>query len=581
LGVTGHRDMRANERRGVAKSMDDLLRRLAELSAQVHAENRDVLRAGGPKLSLLSQLAAGADQMASRLALARGYRLRAVLPFDPQTYRRDFKRADAVRFDELLENAQCWGVPRQEGPRELAYALAGQAMVAQCDVLLAVWDGQPARGPGGTAEVVGDGLRKGLPVIHIPSDGVGEVVVLWAGFDGLAPDRLDLESTPRRPASDLVLQELMQALLAPPKASQESVALSQFLRERMRRLRFRPEYPLLLAAMGVRSIQRRNFIQEDYLAATAREWASFRAQPTIAGEAMSEALAVLQPAFAWADGLADHAAQTYRSGLVFNYAAAALSVLLALSSFLPGVPIGKVWLQLSELALIGLLIANTTIGSRLAWHRRWLDYRYLAEQLRPLRSLKALGAATPPRHSPAAGTGRWSEWYARAIWREMGVPPTIPDQKAVAALVRHISDEEVAPQVSYNGLNAACMHHLDHRLHLIGTGLFYATAAIGVVTLAGLAAGLSPPRLLTALSAGLPTIGAALFGIRGQGDFVGASGRSAETETKLKRAVSRMATLPGNVTLACRTTEDAAATMLADLGEWRATYRHRKLAIPA
>jgi hypothetical protein len=163
----------------------------------------------------------------------------------------------------------------------------------------------------------------------------------------------------------------------------------------------------------------------------------------------------------------------------------------------------------------------------------------------------------------------------------MGVPPTIPDQKAVAALVRHISDEEVAPQVSYNGLNAACMHHLDHRLHLIGTGLFYATAAIGVVTLAGLAAGLSPPRLLTALSAGLPTIGAALFGIRGQGDFVGASGRSAETETKLKRAMSRMATLPGNVTLACRTTEDAAATMLADLGEWRATYRHRKLAIPA
>jgi hypothetical protein len=139
--------------------------------------------------------------------------------------------------------------------------------------------------------------------------------------------------------------------------------------------------------------------------------------------------------------------------------------------------------------------------------------------------------------------------------------------------------------VGYNRASAERMHKLDHRLHLMGTALFYATAALGLMSLVGMA--MDPElvhrqgRLLTALSAGLPTVGAALFGIRGQGDFIGASGRSAETADKLQSVAEELHVRPVDLIHGCRALENAAQIMRADLGEWRVSYRHRRLAIPA
>jgi hypothetical protein len=41
---------------------------------------------------------------------------------------------------------------------------ASRHMLADADVLLAVWDGQPARGYGGTADVVNAARDQGIPV---------------------------------------------------------------------------------------------------------------------------------------------------------------------------------------------------------------------------------------------------------------------------------------------------------------------------------------------------------------------------------------------------------------------------------
>ena len=69
----------------------------------------------------------------------------------------------------------------------------------------------------------------------------------------------------------------------------------------------------------------------------------------------------------------------------------------------------KLQLAMVEIVITLAIIINTALGIRHEWHRRWLDYRQLAERLRPLRSLK-LGIAAPirgqPRQpwSPAAGS---------------------------------------------------------------------------------------------------------------------------------------------------------------------------------
>ena len=52
-----------------------------------------------------------------------------------------------------------------------AHMDASEAMLKRADVLLAVWDGEPARGYGGTADVVAEAKREGLPVVVLWPEG--------------------------------------------------------------------------------------------------------------------------------------------------------------------------------------------------------------------------------------------------------------------------------------------------------------------------------------------------------------------------------------------------------------------------
>jgi len=54
---------------------------------------------------------------------------------------------------------------------EDAHMAASVEMLADSDRLFAVWDGQPARGYGGTADVVAYAMRRGIPVTVIWPDG--------------------------------------------------------------------------------------------------------------------------------------------------------------------------------------------------------------------------------------------------------------------------------------------------------------------------------------------------------------------------------------------------------------------------
>jgi hypothetical protein len=48
---------------------------------------------------------------------------------------------------------------------------ASSVMLARANRLFAVWDGQPARGYGGTADVVAEACRRGVPVTVIWPEG--------------------------------------------------------------------------------------------------------------------------------------------------------------------------------------------------------------------------------------------------------------------------------------------------------------------------------------------------------------------------------------------------------------------------
>jgi hypothetical protein len=122
-------------------------------------------------LVVLSMLAEGADRLVAEEALRRpGTTHVAVLPFEPADYAEDFGPPGSpsrVHFQSLLaRSVETVRVPLA-ATRDEGYARAGHAIVDRCDVLLAVWDGEEARGRGGTAENVARARALGKPVVIV------------------------------------------------------------------------------------------------------------------------------------------------------------------------------------------------------------------------------------------------------------------------------------------------------------------------------------------------------------------------------------------------------------------------------
>ncbi|QVQ51226.1 hypothetical protein J4H86_20730 [Spiractinospora alimapuensis] len=113
----------------------------------------------------ISCLADGADSLFARAVLDAGGDLVVVVP--AQGYRDGLPAAHHPVYDDLLAHAS--EVLRLEFEESTAqsHMAASETMLQLADTLLAVWDGQPARGFGGTADVIAAAQSHGLPITTI------------------------------------------------------------------------------------------------------------------------------------------------------------------------------------------------------------------------------------------------------------------------------------------------------------------------------------------------------------------------------------------------------------------------------
>lgn len=118
----------------------------------------------------VSSLAAGVDQLFARIVLQYGHHLHVVVPC--ARYAETFGDDDHAAYRRLLGRARVFEVLPFEEPSEEAFWIAGQRVVELSDRLYAVWDGAPARGKGGTAEVVQFARAQGVPTEVIWPEGV-------------------------------------------------------------------------------------------------------------------------------------------------------------------------------------------------------------------------------------------------------------------------------------------------------------------------------------------------------------------------------------------------------------------------
>lgn len=114
----------------------------------------------------LSSLAIGADQLFASLVLESHNPLKVILPND--RYEETFSLGpERERYRSLLKQASEIQLLTGAPSKEESYLQAGKLIVDQSDRLLAVWDGKPAWGVGGTGDIVAYALASGKQIIHI------------------------------------------------------------------------------------------------------------------------------------------------------------------------------------------------------------------------------------------------------------------------------------------------------------------------------------------------------------------------------------------------------------------------------
>jgi hypothetical protein len=374
IGVTAHRDL-------VAADIPRLRAQCRGFFESLRAEFPDL------PLRLISALAAGGDQLAAEEALALGIEVVVPLPLPQAEYEHDFHGAPALaHFRELLARTRPRTLPlapgnrldavHERGPaRNRQYAQLGMFVSSRCQVLLALWDGQPSDATGGTAQVVGYHLNNAMPGFSAAD----------AAPNLLADDESDLVyhiHCPRRLAGGT------------GEASESSST---------------PPAPRWITADGATSpgtpmpAQYRHVFgqMQDFNLDVARHAQAITGEavcllaPGLPGVAPGAARE-LDAVFGAADWLAVHFRRRVRVGMLLTHAfAAAMGLAFILYSDLAT---HRAYIAVF-LALFALGLAVRWIGKRRGWHRKYLDYRGLAEGVRVQLYWRLAGVEPPPNDS--------------------------------------------------------------------------------------------------------------------------------------------------------------------------------------
>jgi hypothetical protein len=131
---------------------------------------REILTEAAPPLDGFGSLAEGADQLFAHELLAAGGTLHVVIP--ASGYEGTFSELDKNTYFALLDQATDVTRLHYSTPSEEAYDAAGQWVANHCEALIAVWDGKPSRGLGGTADAVAHARKLGRTVHVVWPPGV-------------------------------------------------------------------------------------------------------------------------------------------------------------------------------------------------------------------------------------------------------------------------------------------------------------------------------------------------------------------------------------------------------------------------
>jgi hypothetical protein len=576
LGVTGHRLTRAATAEdggaaprpfdiaSVAKALEAAFAAAAAGLAAIGAEARASFSEAPPIMTLISSLAEGADRIAARAALDAGFALDVVLPCPAPIYAQTFvDDASREAFASLSARARATLILPLAGDSAAplderlpaTFEAAGLTMLAQSDILVAVWDGKPADGRGGTGQIVEEAARRGAPVIVVdPKDGATRLLWVEEPADAATARRaLDIAPRPLTPA----LAELIARIVGPPLAAEERAGLRRYFACRV----------------GADASRRASYVFDGRdLEAPRAQWPHVSAA---VGESATNRTAAKRYAQALlaAEDVAQRHAGAYRRLFLASSAATVLaSAFVASAARFHELHLIAAAFEFLTVALVGGLVLFAT---RRRWHHQWFEARELAERLRVVAPAWLLGA-WPSHLKPAQAA--WPGWCARAVAREL--PLFAGEIGDLTGEIRDILAALVDEQFAYHVANAERLERRDHVFEGIGIGLLAASLVNNAVYFAVRL--FDAPGLESYESWGLaaaiflPAVATAAYGVRLFGDYEDLARRSRRTAAALHALQARMV---GALDLrALRGVAEAATlAMLSDLDAWRVAVESRRL----
>jgi hypothetical protein len=389
------------------------------------------------RVGVVSALAEGADRLVVdevfHHAAARGEdaHLEVILPFPRKRYvdEQEFSPEAEDEFKNWLSRAESvteagakWKRPENV---ERAYEAASHRVVARSDVLVALWDGNPSGGPGGTAETLLFAAELGKPCVWVPTrDGAepcdnfkpGSVTAFLADVRRRAAVS-DSEEGPDDESENGVVATLAGAFAELDEFNRAPLPSLPHLRSRIEReLGTVDEVEDWVALPFARAAILADRFQSRFMLAT---WL-IAALATGAAAALAVSVTQEHPSQAWA------------------------------------------WAEASALVSLFVLFVLVHLAGL---HRRWLSYRLLAERFRSAFFIAPVGVD----FQRAAGLEavfverRSADWLQRGfeeVWESRPPALTPPD---IETLRRRLADGWIASQISYHA-RACRQHQLRGRL---------------------------------------------------------------------------------------------------------------------
>lgn len=496
VGVTGHRTIKETEL--VSRKIGEILHdRVWELFDPPGQRKEPLTRLAFTVLSLLAE---GADCLVAEEVLkTTNSELEAVLPLAGEDYLRDFSTSETkAKFRELLNRARKTTVIKEAGPdtelgevRKKAYEGAGRYVVDHCDLLIAIWDGSPARGRGGTAEIIDYARSKGCPLVIFSTTNAGDICIeKGCGLSGRTFRRVKMFNRFR--ISEKISQTYLNNTYRNVFRNPEGEKIDQSLKNEIREIIL----PWYVRASLISEKNKKIFLNAGLLVYLLSSLA-----------VAAVAFGILQPDF-----------------------------VLPAFAF--------------EFLILAAIFIILLLADKKQTHKKWIEARFLVERLRSAIFLFTCGTrpsalAVSPVLKQNLGAGEWTIRLFDEIMKQLGeMKPG--DERSFSTGIEFVRRHWLQDQINFHVLNAEKSAKISRWLEKSGRIVFFAAifAAAGhileiLMGHQGVLVWLEKPVVYLAIV--LPALGAAIGGIRSHREYSRLAIRSQNMQAALHELDDRFA----------------------------------------